>query len=105
MFKCKQCGKEVCQICFDRSARLCVDCVKEARGIEQKEVFATAGPSTRASSKNKTRIGMVMLILGLVSVPLAFVLGAVYVLNPLVIGATVLIGFSVFLKGFLMIKS
>jgi len=29
MYKCKQCGLEVCRSCFDKEHRLCVECVRQ----------------------------------------------------------------------------
>jgi hypothetical protein len=105
MYKCKKCGKEVCQICFDRQARLCVECASEAK---KEDTYSELRPGVRPPSgqltKQNRKLGMFLLISGLVIIPAAFMTGAFVNLPQIVVGGLLLAGFGMFIKGFMMIK-
>lgn len=107
MYKCKKCGKEVCQICFDRQVRLCVECANEAK---KEDTYLELRPgvvsSTGKSGKQNRKTGLVLLVAGLVVIPVAFLVGVLVRLPymSVVVGVLELIGFGMFIKGFMMVK-
>lgn len=107
MYKCKKCGKEVCQICFDRQVRLCVECAGEAKKEDTySELRPGVGvPLKKPSSQNK-KTGLILLIFGLVVIPATFLMGVLVNLPymPVIVGLLELAGFGMFIKGFLMIR-
>ena len=105
MFKCKKCGKEVCQVCFDRQARLCVECVAEAKkeGVnpEFKPIIDT--PPAKGGKQNR-KMGLLLIACGMVVIIATFLVGAVLNLSSLAVGVLELAGFALFIKGFMMVK-
>jgi hypothetical protein len=107
MFKCKKCGKEVCQVCFDRQVRLCVECANEAK---KEDTYSELRPGVREPLvqpvKQNRKLGLFLLIGGLVVIPATFLVGVLVNLPymSIAVGILELVGFGMFIKGFLMIK-
>jgi hypothetical protein len=107
MYKCKKCGKEVCQICFDRQVRLCVECANEAK---KENTYSELRPGVRELPgqpvKQNRKLGLFLLIAGLVAIPAAFIAGVLvyFPYMPVAVGILVLVGFGMFIKGYMMIK-
>jgi len=107
MYKCKKCGKEVCLVCFDRPARLCVECVSEAK---KESTYSELKPAARESSGQpgiqSRKAGLIMLISGLTLIPATFLVGALVNLPymSILVGVLEIVGFVLFIKGFLIIK-
>jgi hypothetical protein len=107
MYKCKKCGKEVCQICFDRQVRLCVECAGEAK---KENAYLELRPGVvepiKKPKKQNHKIGLLLLITGLVIIPVGFLLGVFVILPymPLLVGVLELAGFFLFIKGFIMVR-
>ncbi|MDP2807084.1 MAG: hypothetical protein Q8O74_02970 [bacterium] len=107
MYKCKKCGKEVCQICFDRQVRLCVECASEAK---KENTYLEQRPGPREPSgktgRQSRKVGLFLLIAGLVVIPAAFLVGVIVNLPhmPIVVGVLELAGFGMFIKGFMMLR-
>ena len=107
MYKCKKCSKEVCLVCFDRPARLCVECSTETKSESEhsrrkshnEELTITTTPV-----KQSRKLGLLLVAAGLVIISAAFLLGAIVNLPTIVVGVLELMGFALFLKGFLIIK-
>lgn len=107
MYKCKKCGKEVCQICFDRQVRLCVECANEAKKEDTYlELRPGATSSTDKPGKQNKKNGMVLLVAGLIIIPVAFLVGVMvrFPYMSVIVGVLELIGFGMFIKGFMMVK-
>ena len=107
MYKCKKCGKEVCQICFDRQVRLCVECANEAK---KEDTYSDLRPGVGVPSgkprKQNKKTGLFLLITGLVVIPATFLVGVLVNLPymSIVVGILELVGFGMFIKGFMMIR-
>jgi hypothetical protein len=106
MFKCKKCGKEVCQVCFDRQARLCVECVAEAKkdGVITEFKPIADAPPAKGGGKHSRKLALSLIVSGFVVIIGTFLLGALYNLHSLVVGVLELAGFALFIRGFMIIK-
>jgi uncharacterized membrane protein YvbJ len=105
MYKCKKCGKEVCSMCFDRQARLCVECVAEAKkeGVNPEYRPIIDAPKAKVV-KHSRKTGLILVVSGIVVIIATFLVGAFYNLPSLVVGVLELAGFALFIKGFMMVK-
>ncbi len=92
-------------MCFDRQARLCTDCTseekKESANIEYKPVKVEV---TELPRKQNRKRGLLFVISGMVVIIAAFLVGAMVNLHSALVGVLELLGFALFIKGFIIIK-
>ena len=103
MYKCKQCGQEVCRSCFDREQRLCVECVKQKmpEAANKVERIKTMHQVSDDKPSNYYKKAIWLMVVGLVLFTGVLLLSIVIYIHELVVIAIVITGLYLVIRSIL----